>query len=291
MTAPLLPVRAVIFDLDNTLWGQVQGWSALTDAWTKQMAVETGMQLEVIQEGIGVLNRTYQVHELPDIFRLHPAMQARFGGNPPKAVIERIEAKYREAEAAVQKTYDGVPEMLATLKRQGYKVILYTEANAEKLATRVRALGIENAFEAIYSTPGPSAKRTDHKPLALERVNYGLPVKQYAINNRGPKAFPQTYAMIAAQHGLDPAEVLMVGDNIIRDATVAAAAGMKTAYCKYGADTPSDLFVKSLPLYARPDLPKDADGKVIPVKPDIVLETPGALPHLIKLAARPTPKR
>lgn len=288
MSQSLLPVRAIVFDLDNTLWHQVPAWDKLTNAWVDQMAIETGVTADVIQEGLGVLNRTYQVHEIPDIIKLHPAMQARFKGHIPQAVIERIEAKYKAAEADVQKPFDGVPQMLSTLKQQGYKLIMYSEANAEKLAARLKALKLDGYFEAVYSTPGPSPKRTDHKPLAFERVQYGLGVKQFAINNRGPKSFPQTYAMIAAKHGFLPQDGLMVGDSMVRDVTVAAAAGFKTAYAKYGADKPSDLFIKSLPNFPHPDLPKDAAGKVLPATPTLVLDTPSALPLLIRLAHAPS---
>ncbi|MGR3293907.1 MAG: HAD family hydrolase, partial [Candidatus Scalindua sp.] len=96
-------------------------------------------------------------------------------------------------------TMDSINE----LKRIGYKLFLVTFGNREIQEKKIKVLGLERAFDKIIITENPRGKE---------------------------KCFKE----ILTKYGLEPEQVLCVGDKVKDEIDVGKRLGMSTALMKHG---------------------------------------------------------
>ena len=98
--------------------------------------------------------------------------------------------------------YDGVPQMLAMLRAKGGRLYLLSNAQAIFTAHEMRALGLADAFDAVYLSSDCGCKKPDRR----------------------------FFRLLLDEQRLDPARSIMVGNDPVCDAAGARDAGLDVLY-------------------------------------------------------------
>lgn len=190
-------VKAIIFDLDDTLY-DCSGTLVLK---SKKLAAK------IISKAIKCSDAEALKLQLEFEDRLGPKADigreiARLYNLPEefcKEIANTINTREIEGVILFPDTMDSIYE----LRRIGYKLFLVTFGNREMQERKIKVLGLENAFDEIIITEDPRGKE---------------------------KCFKE----ILAKYGLEPEQILCVGDKIKDEIEVGNRLGMSTALMKHG---------------------------------------------------------
>lgn len=196
-------VKAVLFDLDNTL----VDFHALKDECVKAMAGamhEAGLKRS--QEGIAKrLWELYNEHGWEDQTILQKYFEKEFGSVDWRVLAHAV-VEYRKIKAARLRPYANVKKTLLRLRERGLRLGVVSDAPRLQAWIRLVELGLDDYFDFVVSFDDTGEKKPSAKPFerALELLK------------------------------LPAGEVLFVGDSAHRDIEGAAKAGMKTCLALYG---------------------------------------------------------
>tara|TARA_Y100000310_G_scaffold60290_1_gene55654 strand:+ start:266 stop:802 length:537 start_codon:yes stop_codon:yes gene_type:complete len=123
--------------------------------------------------------------------------------NLPEDFCEEISNTINTLEVEGATLFPGTMASIDELKRTGYKLFLVTFGNREIQEKKIKVLDLESAFDEIIITENPLGKE---------------------------KCFKE----ILAKYGLEPEQVLCVGDKIKDEIEVGKRLGMSTALMKHG---------------------------------------------------------
>lgn len=231
MSAPAISL--VFTDLDNTLYD----WVAWYSRAFYRMLDGAALRADVTRERLlGEMQKLYQVRqqglEQPEALLHAPSIRRSFG-DPARAreALAGVFASYYHAtHRSGLRTYPGVRSTLQRLAATGVMVVGHTEAPANHAVARLRALGLEHAFVSLVAAP-PAAD----DPTILEDDDAAplpFPVRCMAPHERKPD--PAVVTELCARLGVPPHAALYVGDNLARDVHMGHAAGLWTAWARYG---------------------------------------------------------
>lgn len=202
-------VKAVIFDLDNTLIDFLkikrmacsEAVDAMIDAGLK---IKKGKALKVLYELYGVYGIEYQ-----EIFQ---KFLKKVAGKINYKVLAYAVLAYRRVKEGFLVPYPGAKQTLIRLKEKGLKLAIVTDAPRLQAWLRLSAMKLDDFFDAVVALEDTGRLKPSH-----------LPFKQALKKLKIP-----------------PNECLMVGDNPERDVKGAKKIGMKTCLAKYGLTYKAD---------------------------------------------------
>lgn len=108
----------------------------------------------------------------------------------------------RIAQTRYIRLYPGVKKALAALRTAGYTLYLLSNAQAAFTAPELRLLDLRGCFDAVYLSSDYRCRKPDSR----------------------------FFAVLLREHQLDPANCLMIGNDVATDIAGAKTAGMKTLY-------------------------------------------------------------
>ncbi|UCE44220.1 MAG: HAD-IA family hydrolase [Candidatus Bathyarchaeota archaeon] len=200
-------IRAVLFDLDNTLIDflrmKEEACRAAVDAMIRaglKMDRETAYaRLMEVYFAVGIESDT--------AFARFLETQGQFKHKTLAAAINA----YLKGKNDYLKAYPHVEQTLRALKNAGVTLVLVTDAPKTKAYQRLLAMNIDSYFDSVVAYEDTNRKKREGTPLrlAMEKLKEKMP----EIEND---------------------EVLMVGDSIERDLRPAEKLGLNTALAKYG---------------------------------------------------------
>ena len=218
------PIRAVLFDLDGTLYAQ----SPLRIAMSLEMAIASAGA--VFSQGMFVPRVIATFRKTREQLRDEP------DGGPPivtrqyAAAAERLHSSTDEVERIVDEWMyrrplkwlrycrrRGLVGLLDWLERRGLRKGVLSDYPADDKLT---ALGLSGRFDLVVSSLDPD-------------------VNAFKPNPRG-------FLAAATKWGLDPSEVLYVGDRIDVDVPGARAAGMSCAVLTTRRVDPDVIGIRNL---------------------------------------------
>jgi putative hydrolase of the HAD superfamily len=196
-------IKAVIFDLDNTL----------IDFWKmKHMCCDAAMS-SMIDAGLKV-NKKKALKLLFDLYDKYGLEDPRIFQKFLTKTMKRVDTKilahgvvaYRKVKFGFLEPYPHVHHVLLKLKQNGIKLGIVSDAPKLKAWTRLAAMKIGDYFDVVVAFEDTNKHKPSNLPFeaALDKLK------------------------------LKPAECLMVGDWPERDILGAKKLGMKTAFAKYG---------------------------------------------------------
>jgi len=194
-------IRAVLFDLDNTLIDFMGAKIHSCEAAIEAM-LGAGLKIEK-KKAIRKLFKLYSKYgvEYNTIFQ-------KFLLSTAEKIDMKILAAgivaYREVQASYHKPYPDVLPVLNTLRKRGMKLGIVSDAPVLKAWLRLTEMGAAEYFDVVVAYSG---KRKPH-PLPFRKAIKALGVK--------------------------PEDILFVGDDPRRDIRGANRLEMKTALAKYG---------------------------------------------------------
>lgn len=196
-------IRAILFDLDNTLTDFMKMKDASIDAAIEEM-IDMGLPLPHDQ----ARNRIYAIYDregIEDQNVFDHFLREIFGTVPP-AVLAAAIVGYRRARDSYLVLYPHVRPTLTELLRRGVRLAVLSDAPALPAWMRLHHLALHHLFEFVITLDDTQARKPS------------------------PVGFRRALELL----GMPAAEVLMVGDWPERDMVGAARLGMKTVFARYG---------------------------------------------------------
>lgn len=196
-------VKAVIFDLDNTLIDFMKMKRMSCEAAISAM-IDAGLEMEK-KDAYDKLFELYQVHgiENPKIFQ---KFLKKYTGGVDFRILSSAIASYRKVQYGFLEPYPKVRQTLIRLTEMGVVLGVVSDAPKLKAWLRLSEMNLADFFKIVV-TLGDAKKPKPHK---------------------------RPFTMALKKLGIKPQEVLFVGDNPSRDIAGAKAMGMKAALARYG---------------------------------------------------------
>lgn len=196
-------IRAVIFDLDNTLTDFMKMKRAAIDAAVDGM-IDAGLKLSR-EEASQQIYRVYDREgiEYQQVFDLF--LNEHLGDVDYKLLTSGIVA-YRRARDSYLVLYPHVNLTLMELLKRGLKLAVVSDAPRLQAWMRLAQLQLQHLFSTVVAFEDTGERKPSPKPFerALERL------------------------------GVTPSEAIMVGDWPERDVVGASKLGIRTAFARYG---------------------------------------------------------
>jgi putative hydrolase of the HAD superfamily len=196
-------IKAIIFDLDNTLMDFMKMKRAAVDAAADAM-IDAGLNISK-QELIDKIYSIYWKEGIEDQQIFDKVLLQEFGYVDYKILAAGI-IGYRRAKEANVYTYPHVHLTLTELVKRGIKMCIVSDAPKLPVWMRIVSLNIQHYFEFVLTFDDTGEKKPSPKPfiMALERLK------------------------------TKPEETLMIGDWAERDIVGAKQVGIKTVFARYG---------------------------------------------------------
>lgn len=196
-------IKAIIFDLDNTLMDFMKMKRAAVDAAADAM-IDAGLNISK-QELIDKIYSIYWREGIEDQQIFDKVLLQEFGYIDYKILAAGI-IGYRRAKEANVCTYPHVHLTLMELVKRGIKMCIVSDAPKLPVWMRIVSLNLQHYFEFVLTFDDTGEKKPSSKPflMALEKL------------------------------GTKPEETLMIGDWAERDIVGAKKVGIKTVFAKYG---------------------------------------------------------
>lgn len=196
-------IRAIVFDLDNTLTDFMRMKEAAITAAIDGM-IDAGFRLSPAELRARVASiYDQQGLEFQRVF--DELLQREFGEVDPKILASGIVA-YRRARESALVLYPHAMMTLLELAKRGIKLGVVSDAPRLQVWLRLCGLGLQHVFDAVVTFDDTG----ERKPA--------------------PAPFREVLRLL----GADPHESLMIGDWAERDVVGAKSLGMKTVFARYG---------------------------------------------------------
>lgn len=196
-------IKAVVFDLDNTLVDFVRMKRMASQAAISAM-IDSGLEADE-KEAEDLLWKLFTEHGIENQTIFSYFLKTITGKEDSKILAAGI-VGYRKVKEAFVEPYPKVIPTLIELLRKGYKLGVISDAPRLQVMTRLAGMKMQHFFDEILTIDDiEGGKRT------------GLPFQK-----------------IMARFDCSPEEVMMVGDSMERDIIPAKNLGMVTVLAKYG---------------------------------------------------------
>jgi len=196
-------IKAVIFDLDNTLVDFMKMKAEAIDAAVRAM-IDAGLDLpyEEVKKRIDAI---YKEKGIEFQYVFDSLLSDIFDKVDYKILTAGVVA-YRRAREAALVPYPHVNMTLYELLKMGMKLAVVSDAPAREAWLRLTYLNMHNIFDVVVTFEDTNERKPHPAPfmLALEKL------------------------------GVKPEQALMLGDWAERDIIGAKKVGMKTVFARYG---------------------------------------------------------
>jgi len=196
-------LRAVIFDLDNTLTDFMRMKEVSIDAAIESM-VDAGLRMdpELVKKK---LFEIYDREGIEDQRVFDRFLTQELGEIDPKIHTAAI-IGYRRGREYTLVLYPHVKTTLLKLAKRGLKLVILSDAPRYQAWSRLCYLQLEHFFDHVITFEDTNVRKPDPAPFlkAIELLD------------------------------MHPDEVIMVGDWPERDMVGAGGVGIKTVYARYG---------------------------------------------------------
>lgn len=196
-------IRAIVFDLDNTLVDFMKMKHDAVEAAIDGM-IDAGFDLprEAVRARIDAI---YQEQGLEFQRVFDTLLESQLGRIDPKILASGIVA-YRRARGSALVLYPHVQMTLLELAKRGIKLGVVSDAPQAQVWLRLCELSLQHVFDAVVTFE----------------------------DTRERKPSPAPFRAILGRLEVAPGEALMVGDWAERDVVGGKSLGMKTVFARYG---------------------------------------------------------
>jgi len=196
-------IRAVVFDLDNTLMDfMAMKENAINAAVTAMIDAGLEMNPENTRK------KLYDIYDKEGIEfqRVFDSFLKDHLGRIDWKILSSGVVAYRKAREASLVLYPHVDLTLTELLRRGLKLAVLSDAPCREAWLRLCYLQLQHVFNSVITS-----EDTGHK-----------------------KPHPATFRKVLSLIGCEPGETIMVGDWPERDLVGAREVGMHTVFARYG---------------------------------------------------------
>jgi len=196
-------IRAIVFDLDNTLTDFMRMKEAAIQAAIDGM-IDAGFR-KPREELRARVQAIYDARGLKFQRVFDELLELEFGEVDPKILASGVVA-YRRARESALVLYPHAQMTLLELAKRGIRLGVVSDAPRFQVWLRLCSLGLQHVFDAVVTFDD--------------------------TGERKPAAAP--FREVLRQLRVEPGEALMVGDWAERDVVGGRSLGMKTVFARYG---------------------------------------------------------
>ena len=231
-------LRAVVTDLDNTLYPWVDYIVPSLEAMVDSLESTTGLPRIRIVQALKAVYTKYESNEYPfaiqesELFAPYRSDFDSFN----EMVIWPAARAFKAARERYLHPYPGVREVLDAIRERGLKLVALTDAPRNAAELRLKWLGLDGHFDALYSLPGyPLPEHVDARIRRREAEgHYRSRTRVVELPREAEKPSPAGLERILADFRLPGEAVAFVGDNPAKDMPVARACGALGVWAEYG---------------------------------------------------------
>jgi putative hydrolase of the HAD superfamily len=196
-------IKAVVFDLDNTLVDFMAMKKQAVDAAIAAM-IDAGFQLTNAEIRTHI-DKIYNEQGI-EYQQVFDRLLTDILGYIDFRILSAGIIAYRRAREAALKPYPHVTATIMQLVKSGIRLAVLSDAPSREAWLRLCQINFHHIFDVVVTFNDTNVRKPDEKPfrLALERL------------------------------GVEPHEAIMIGDWAERDIVGAKAVGMHTAFARYG---------------------------------------------------------
>jgi FMN phosphatase YigB (HAD superfamily) len=234
-----MPLRAVVTDLDNTLYPWVDYIVPSLEAMVDSLVATTALPRVRIVQSLKAVYARHESNEYPfaiqesDLFRPYERDFPSFDA----LVIGPARRAFQEARKRYLRPYPGVRETLELLRARGVTLVALSDAPRNAAELRLKMLDLDGLFHAVYALKGydlpenvdPEIRRRDaagHYRSAKTKV--------LELPRTAEKPSPAGLKRVLADLGLPGSQVMYVGDNPKKDMPIAQECGALGVWAEYG---------------------------------------------------------
>ncbi len=196
-------IKAVLFDLDNTIVDYIRFKTTCIDAAVRAM-IDEGLDIDE-ESARDIFVQIFKKIKMEDRTTFQRFLRKATGHVDYRLLAVGIVA-YRRARQNAFHVYPGIKRVLKFLKDRGIKVGIVTDAPRVKAWIRLAEIGLHNEFDVVVTYDDSKVEKPNKKPFLLAMRKLGV----------------------------RPNEAIFVGDNINRDVVGANNVGMVSVFAKYG---------------------------------------------------------
>lgn len=228
-----MTIRALITDLDNTLYDWVTFFAFAFDAMVTELIRILQVDRQSLLSEFKEIHQRYGSTETPWAALELPSARRKFPDASASELAQQLEPAFK-AFSTARKThlalYKGVADTLADLVGNGIVIIGHTEALPVNAFYRLSLLGVAERFSRLYAI---ERKMIDH-PFPERLRSFPAPnlIRTLPPSERKPN--PSVLLDICRQEGLLLEECVYVGDSRTRDVSMAKQAGITAVWARYG---------------------------------------------------------
>ncbi len=231
-------IRAVVTDLDNTLYPWVDYIVPSLEAMVASLVATTGLPRIRIVQSLKAVYTKYDSNEYPFAIQESDLFQP-YEGDPDSfltLVVEPARRAFREARERYLRPYPGVVAALEEIRRRGLALVALSDAPRNAAELRLKWLGLDGHFDALYTLPGyPLPAHVDPRIRRKEAAGlYRSRTQVVELPREAEKPSPDGLRRILDDFGLAARQVVYVGDNLAKDMPVAKACGAVGVWAEYG---------------------------------------------------------
>jgi phosphoglycolate phosphatase len=270
-------IRLFVTDLDNTLYNWISAFVpafyGMVEIACQILAVD---QLRLLDE-LKAVHQRYHNSEQPFALLETPTVEHRFPKTTPlekKLQLKEAFDVFERIRGQRLHPYPGVRETLKHIRSSGCSILGYTEAVPENSLFRLILLDLVNDIELLYAPTSRSKEHPDpNHPRKLDP--YRNKLRYLPAGHRKPD--PSVLVDICDASGQDSAGVLYVGDSLTRDVAMAKAAGVHSAWARYGSINNPEDWQKLVRIthWTKEDVDREEElcERFRDIRPDIEIDT------------------
>lgn len=228
--------KLLITDLDNTLYDWVSFFSQSFEAMVNSIVELTGIEKSMLLRDFKDIHQKYNSSERPFAALEVKAIIDYFGTTDKEVLKTKLVPAFRsfsETRKDTLKLYEGVTETLAKLREHGIIVVGHTESYEVNAVYRAKKLGLDKYLKHLYTIGSNSSSHPDLTKPMIDPSDVEWVVK---LPEEERKPNPQLVLDICEREGISPSDTYYIGDSIVKDMSMANAAGINSVWAKYGKD-------------------------------------------------------
>lgn len=219
-------VRLLVVDVDHTLFDWLRAWALTYRTLLDGVRQLTGVAPETMLDELGAWHRAAGSPEPPDpLVHLPSLARWHHGSRSRQQALTQVWHRAVAHGDAASRTYAGVPDVLARMRRAGTAVVACSETAPDIVLRRLRRIGVIDGIDAL-AVPRPT-------PVAS-------PIPLIVTGSEKPDA--RVLHRICEALKVLPHHTTCVGDHLHKDVGMAQAAGVHDVWARYGTGRdPHDL--------------------------------------------------
>ncbi len=232
------PVALLVMDLDNTLYDWVGSFVPAFYAMAEEAAAILDLNIETLLDDLRAVHQRHGSSEHPFALLETASVMARLpdlSRDQRAKVLDAAFHRFNSVRKERLALYDGVTATLEALAERGVPMVAYTDARIPNSLYRVNRLGLDHFIGHLYA---PAARFPDR---------LGTPARETMLRvlpEGDKKPNPRTLLDICRDLGVPPEQTLYIGDSLSRDIFMAASAGVRSAWARYGTEVKPGLWEK-----------------------------------------------